>query len=240
MTCAAEGCESPVYARDHCSRHYRQQLRTGQVLPDRAPRTCAVEGCDRKAVTRDWCHGHYLRWSRSGDVRAEKPLRRPERDECQIDGCERGAHSGGYCRSHARRLRLYGDPEAGRPARVVTGDGSLSHGYFKVPVPVQDRWLVRGATVALEHRYVMARTLGRPLRTDESVHHRNGDRTDNRPENLELWTRFQPNGARVEDKLAWAFELIRRYDPCTSEALGLDLDSETGHPRDAESPTSRE
>ena len=55
---------------------------------------------------------------------------------------------------------------------------------------------------------------------DETVHHRNGDRLDNRPENLELWSTAQPKGQRVEDKLAWALRPLARYDAEAAQTLG--------------------
>ena len=72
-----------------------------------------------------------------------------------------------------------------------------------------------GGRQVLQHRLVMEQVIGRPLLPTERVHHKNGKRDDNRPDNLELWTgvdatKKDPHGVRVVDKV---LDLIERLTP---------------------------
>jgi hypothetical protein len=135
---------------------------------------------------------HYNRWHRAN--RAPGPA-------CTVDGCEREQLARGLCGTHYQRWHKHGSAEVRLRAPAGTGHISRS-GYREIYV---DGHMIR------EHRHVMAQHLGRDLRRDEQVHHINGDKTDNRIENLELWTTSHPYGQRVEDAVAWARELIERY-----------------------------
>ena len=90
-------------------------------------------------------------------------------------------------------------------------DHGLHHGYRHISVPKKLRHLSGGKTKIAEHRFVMAQHLGASPDLRRVVHHINGKRTDNRLENLELWSTSHPSRQRVEDLLAYSLTILAQY-----------------------------
>ena len=122
---------------------------------------------------------------------------------CSVEGCERAVHCNHLCNLHYHRYLKWGTTDKKIGTRAKNGSGYIdSSGYVRRQHKTKQ---------VLEHRQVMENILGRPLKNYETVHHRNGIRTDNRPENLELWSSRHPKGSRVEDLIQFAKEVLEEY-----------------------------
>lgn len=210
--CNVAACELPVYALGLCRPHKARMDRTGSVsadIPIRRARAakgpCEDPDCTKPAVTAGLCALHYSRRFHEG-WRKERPAA-----QCSVEDCGKPVRARGYCNSHYNFQRRHGTPTPPSRGKAPARRQEAS-GYVQVKMPSGHPMASMNGYV-LEHRLVMAEALGRPLRPCENVHHINGVRNDNRPENLELWNTFQPAGQRVEDKVAWALELLALYAP---------------------------
>lgn len=132
---------------------------------------------------------------------------------CSVGGCERMRRARGLCDPHYKVWVKTGDPLVKPPRKKrPTGNGSgwlTEQGYRMLHLP--DHPNAKSDGRIAEHTVVMAAKIGRPLRPGENVHHKNGHRADNRPENLELWRKAQPTGQRVADLIAFATQILSEY-----------------------------
>jgi len=131
---------------------------------------------------------------------------------------------GPLCAAHYERLRRHGTPLGFAPKgpnkgkiyrtplekRYEKGDGYIR--LFDPSHPNSNK-----AGYLSEHTYIMSCHLERPLFPDESVHHLNGIRHDNRIENLELWTKPPRKGIRVKDAILDCIEFLKLYGIRTCE-----------------------
>jgi hypothetical protein len=163
--------------------------------------------CERTVRQQMLCSKHHARFVKYGDPAFTKlppTWDRPAR-YCLVDGCGREHYCKDMCTVHYQRAARYGDPlHTERMGPKPAGDRYvMKSGYIVIYPP--------GRRSMLEHRFVMEMHLGRTLADHESLHHINGVRDDNRIEYLKLWSKSQPNGQRVVDKIEWAEELLRQY-----------------------------
>lgn len=164
---------------------------------------CTVEGCEKPHKASGLCGMHHERKRRNGTTEAKNTWR-PGDTPCLHDGCDRLTRGGalGYCRM---RVKKHGrsDVVMHKAGPIGGCPGWLNKDGYRI--------IYRDGKQIGEHRWVMEQHLGRKLLLEENVHHKNGQRADNRIENLELWTTMQPCGKRPEDLLAFAREVFALY-----------------------------
>jgi hypothetical protein len=185
--CTVEGCGRKHNSHGLCTTHDRRRREGRPLSPVREyaglPSLCSFPDCGRAPVAHGLCTGHYSQQRRGQDLREiGLPRAKKGRKPCVFLGCRNKAASRGLCNGHVRQrdkgvplheLRIY-TPGFRTYARCRGG-------YIDVWVSKDGRHFV-----APEHRLVMEEYLGRTLRDDETVHHINGVRSDNRIENLQL------------------------------------------------------
>lgn len=226
VKCSVSNCARLAKTLGYCSAHYERVKKGSGLNPDKPLRKFATAITDDQLrdaarLTKNWrSFLNYVGLATMSGARksiqnrvkqlsidvSHFPVQRP-RTICLVEGCSELSHSRGYCSRHYGYLKRNGDPLKA----IITGKKRYdASGY--VMLDQKDHPFVTSKSGRIfEHRLIMSETLGRALYSHEQVHHKNSQRSDNTPANLELWSKNQPIGGRVKDLIVWAKEIIALY-----------------------------
>lgn len=126
-----------------------------------------------------------------------------------------------YIRPHGKTKRRFCSRSCAMVGRNRTGQKAhpegetYKHSGGYIQVKHHGKWM-------MQHRLVMEGVLGRKLDPNERIHHKNGVRDDNRPENLELWglDHKDPAGVRAIDRVR---HLLGKLSPEERSSLREEL-----------------
>lgn len=173
----------------------------------------------KKKYCSDKCVAASRNLSRTSKLRVERVMKPCEACGAEVWRRPKDHRQHTFCNRKCSNLRMpmvmaqRGTGELAEQYKIVMGvkvswrptaDGYIS---LYVPDPDQNK---RGRRI-LEHRYIMERILGRPLKKTENVHHLDATRNNNDPKNLELWVKPQPVGVRLVDNIKQAQEFLAQY-----------------------------
>lgn len=158
-------------ACEGCKTVFRARVRDGRVQRF-CTRSCQIKNWPTKVeIVCEWCKQTFLYDKRT--VHSERAkLRRFCSHECKL-----------------LHWRAYGKMQPSASGRRVT-----SAGYVDVHCPEHPSVQGKPYKRIYEHRLVMEKILGRLLAPGENVHHKDTNRSNNDPSNLELWIKPQPTG----------------------------------------------